>query len=43
MCAEVLGESSVVVAGLGIIFCFSFCLLWKSFIALSIFNDSFAG
>jgi hypothetical protein len=25
------------------IYCFSFCLSWKTFIALSILNDSFAG
>jgi hypothetical protein len=25
-----------------VIYCFSFCLLWKTFIAPSILNDSFA-
>jgi hypothetical protein len=29
--------------GLVAIYCLSFCLLWKIFIALSILNDGFAG
>jgi hypothetical protein len=26
-----------------VIYCFNFCLSWKTFIPLSILNDSFAG